>query len=101
MAGVDNGKPFVAPTDNYEMKPNELVEIPTYESERVTVEDEWDTQAICKQIVEQNPVIIKAKYAGSGKSYIGEYMKNLSYNAVCVSNQPTATKHTNRRNNEQ
>ena len=86
---VEKGKPFVAPSDDYEMKPNELVEIPTYENERVTVEDEWDTRAICKQIVEQNPVIIKAKYAGSGKSYIGEYMRNLGYNVlfVCPTNQ--------------
>ena len=86
---VEKGKLFVAPTDDYEMKPNELVEIPTYENERVTVEDEWDTAQICKQIVEQNPVIIKAKYAGSGKSYIGEYMRNLGYNVlfVCPTNQ--------------
>ena len=86
---VEKGKLFVSPTDDYEMKPNELVEIPTYENERVMVEDEWDTQAICQQIVEQNPVIIKAKYAGSGKSYIGEYMRNLGYNVlfVCPTNQ--------------
>ena len=56
---VEKSKQFVAPTDDYGMKPNELVEIPTYENERVTVEDEWDTDAIAKQIVEQNPVIIK------------------------------------------
>ena len=39
--------------------------------------------------MEKNPVIIKAKYAGSGKSYIGEYMKNLDYNVlfVCPTNQ--------------
>ena len=86
---VKKGKLFVAPNDDYEMKPNELVEIPTYENERITVEDEWDAQAICAQIVEQNPVIKEAKYAGSGKSYIGEYMKNLGYNAlfVCPTNQ--------------
>ena len=86
---VEKGKPFVVPTDDYEMKPNELVKIPTYENERVSVEDEWDTKAICKQIVEQNPVIIKANCAGSGKSYIGEYMKNLGYNVlfVCPTNQ--------------
>ena len=81
---VEKGKLFVAPNDDYEMKPNKLAEIPTYENERITVEDEWDAQAICAQIVEQNPVIIKAKYAGSGKSYIGEYMKNLGYNVLFV-----------------
>ena len=86
---VEKGKLFVAPNDDYEMKPNELAEIPTYENERITVGDEWDAQAICAQIVEQNPVIITAKYAGSGKSYIGEYMKNLGYNVlfVCPTNQ--------------
>ena len=86
---AEKDKQFNTPSDNYEMKPNELVEIPTYETEKIQVEDEWDTDAICKQIVDQNPVIIKAKYAGSGKSYIGEYMKNLGYNVlfVCPTNQ--------------
>ena len=86
---AETKKPFHEPSDDYEMKPNELVEVPTFENERIIVEDEWNADAICKQIVEKNPVIIKAKYAGSGKSYIGEYMKNLGYNVlfVCPTNQ--------------
>ena len=43
------------------MKPNELVEILTNENERAEVEQEWDADAICKQIVGQNPGIVKSQ----------------------------------------
>ena len=46
--------------------------------------NEYDTQSICEQIVECNPVFIKAKLAVSGKSCIGEYREKLGYNALFV-----------------
>ena len=81
---VEKGNPFVAPTDDYEMKPNELVEIPTHENERVSVEDEWDTKAICKQILTKNGCMMKGDVAGTGKSYSGEFFNKLSYNVLFV-----------------
>ena len=81
---VEKRKLFVAPTDDYEMKPNELVEIPTYENEGVMVEDEWDTQEIAKQILTKNGCMIKGDVAGTGKSYIGKYFKKLGYNVLFV-----------------
>ena len=44
----------------------------------VTIEQEYDTEYICKNIIEKNNrTLIRAKYAGSGKSYICEYMEKL------------------------
>ena len=41
----------------------------------LTIEQEYDTDYICKEIVEkQKTLLIKARYAGSGKSYICEHM---------------------------
>lgn len=81
---TENNKQVLPPTDYYKMKPNEIPTIPTYKNERIEVKNEYDTESICRQIVLCNPVFIKAKLAGSGKSYIGEYMEKLGYNVLFV-----------------
>ena len=49
------------------------------------IEQEYDTNWICKDIVEPSfTLLIKAKYAGSGKSYICEYMQKLGHNVIFV-----------------
>ena len=72
------------PTCQYKFKHNDLIEIPVYENEPIDVVDEFDTETICNQIIQQNPVIIRAKFAGSGKSYIGQYFKKLGKNVLFV-----------------
>lgn len=72
------------PTCPYKFKHNDLIEIPVYENERIDVVDEFDTETICNQIIQQNPCMIRAKFAGSGKSYIGQYFKNLGKNVLFV-----------------
>ena len=81
---TEDNKQVLPPTDYYKMKPNQIPTIPTYENEKIEVKDEYDTQSICEQIVQCNPVFIKGRVAGTGKSYIGEYMKNLGYNVLFV-----------------
>ena len=82
---AENDKQVSPPSDFYKMKPNEIPTIPVYKNERLPTPDEYDTQSICENIVECGGcVFIKAKFAGSGKSYIGEYMKNLGYNVLFV-----------------
>ena len=57
------------PPDEYKLKYNELVEVPQQTNERLNIEDEWDTQHICKQIVERGgKCLIRARFPGSGKS---------------------------------
>ena len=72
------------PTCQYKFKHNNLIEIPVYENEPIDVVDEFDTRTICNQIIQQNPCMIRAKFAGSGKSYIGQYFKNLGKNVLFV-----------------
>ena len=64
------------PTCQYKFRHSNLIEIPVYENEPIDVVDEFDTKTICNQIIQQNPCMIRAKIAGSGKSYIGQYFKN-------------------------
>ena len=54
------------------------------ENEENYVVDEWDTKAICKQIEEQNPCMIRAKFAGSGKSYVGQFFKKMNKHVLFV-----------------
>ena len=61
-----------------------MPEIPKVSNVKVEVEDEWDTKAICEKIATRNPVIIRARFAGSGKSYIGEYFQKMGKNVLFV-----------------
>ena len=72
------------PTEKYKFKYNKLIQIPLQENEALDVIDEWDTETICKQIIPNSPCVIRAKYPGSGKSFIGAYFKNLGYNVLTV-----------------
>ena len=58
------------PTEPYTYRLNIKHDIPIYNNNRLEVADEWSTEAICHQIVENNPCVIRAKYAGSGKSFL-------------------------------
>ena len=80
---VENNKVYELETD-YNWKFNELVKIPTFQNETIPIEDEWDVESICNKIVEKRRVMIRARFAGSGKSFIGKYMENLGYNTLFV-----------------
>ena len=70
------------PTEKYKFKYNKLIQIPLQENEALDVIDEWDTEAVCKQIIPNSPCMIRAKFAGSGKSYIGQYLNKMGYNVL-------------------
>ena len=72
------------PTEKYKFKYNKLIPIPLQENEALDVVDEWDTEAVCKQIIPNSPCMIRAKFAGSGKSYIGQYLNKMGYNVLFV-----------------
>ena len=72
------------PTEKYKFKYNKLIPIPIQENEPLDVVDEWDTEAVCKQIIPNSPCMIRAKFAGSGKSYIGQYLNKMGYNVLFV-----------------
>ena len=68
------------PSIPYTYKYNEVPEIPKNKNFNFPIEDEWDTESIYKKIVKQHPVIIKSKFPGTGKSYIGEYFQQMNKN---------------------
>ena len=72
------------PTCQYKFKHNDLIELPVYENEGIDVVDEFDTKIFCNQIIQKNPCMIRAKFAGSGKSYIGQYFKKLGKNVLFI-----------------
>ena len=46
--------------------------------------NEWDIKTICEKIMLRNPVIIRGKFPGTAKSYIGEYFQNMNKNIIFV-----------------
>ena len=72
------------PNEKYKFKFNQIIPIPTYENIKLDVADEFDTETICNQIIESNPCMIRARFAGSGKSYIAKYFSKLGYKVLSV-----------------
>lgn len=71
---------------------NKLIQIskPEINNIPITIEQEYDTEYICKEIVEKHrTLLIRARYAGSGKSYICEFMRDLGHKVlfVCPTNE--------------
>ena len=48
------------------------------------IKDEYDTQAICEQIIRSHRVMIRADLAGCGKSYIWEYLEQMGCSVLFV-----------------
>ena len=68
----------------YSWRHNEIPAIPVYKSEREEVLDEWDVQAICEKNIRRKRMMLRAKYAGSGKSFIGKYLQKMGYETLFV-----------------
>ena len=81
---LEEKKTITLPTQLYTHKFNEVREIPKISNIKVEVEDEWDTKTICEKIMLRNPVIIRGKFPGTGKSYIGEYFQKMGKNVLFV-----------------
>ena len=79
---LEEKKTITLPTQLYTYKFNEVPEIPKISNVKVEVEDEWDTKTICEKIMLRNPVIIRGKFPGTGKSYIGEYFQKMGKNVL-------------------
>ena len=52
------------------MKKNEPIEIPEVVNERIMLKDEWDSKEAVEKVLQHKHVLIKALFAGSGKSHI-------------------------------
>ena len=72
------------PTEKYKFKYNKLIQIQNQENEALDVVDEWDTEVLCKQLIQSSPCIIRAKYPGSGKSFLGQHLNKMGYKVLFV-----------------
>ena len=77
------------PSDDFKMVMNKEIEIPEPKSERVEIRDEWDTTEICKVFEDKKRVMVRAEYAGCGKSYAASHMEKLGHKVlfVCPTNK--------------
>ena len=77
------------PHEGYKIVENQFINIPTYESKEIEINDKYDTDDIISKIVEKRQCLLKAKYPGSGKSFIAERMRDKGYKVlfVCSTNK--------------
>ena len=77
------------PKDDFKMLMNNELEISEPKAERVEIKNEWDTQEICKVFEDKQRVMVRAEYAGCGKSYAASYMEKLGHKVlfVCPTNK--------------
>ena len=83
------GEEVKLPSETYQRKKNELDKIPIYKNTAIKIKDEYDTTNIIEKVISAKHVMIRAKYAGSGKSYICEKMARMGMNVlfVCPTNK--------------
>ena len=74
-------------SQRYGWRHNEIPAIPVYKSEREEVFDEWDVQDICEKIIRRKRMMLRAKYAGSGKSFMGKHLQKMGYKTLFVAPQ--------------
>ena len=67
---------FGFPYREYEMTQNKPIEIPEVVNERIMLKDEWDSKEAVEKVLEHKHVLIKALFAGSGKSHIPKQIQD-------------------------
>ena len=77
------------PSEAYQRKKNELDKIRTYKNTAIKINDEYDAKNIIEKIISVKHVMIRAKYAVSGKSCICEKMAHMGMKVlfVCPTNK--------------
>ena len=65
----EKSKNIAEPTEQWTPQKNEMIPIPVFSNETRPIENEWDTESIAKDIMTHNPMMIRSKYAGGGKSH--------------------------------
>jgi hypothetical protein len=63
---------------------HEPVKVTEHITTRLKINDEWNVDKICNNIVTYKRVVIRADLPGSGKSYACKHLQNLGYNVLMV-----------------
>ena len=72
------------PIQKLQLKENKPTELKSISVNHLDVPDEWDTVYTCELFQKHRRVMVRAEYAGSGKSYACEYMRKLGHKVVFV-----------------
>ena len=76
---------FNFPSKAFCKQPSILCDIMEYENKTGDVKDEWNTDEIIDEhIMTNRRLMIRAEFAGSGKSYICKHLKNRNYKVLFV-----------------
>ena len=87
---------IVFPKEKLQLVKNIEIKIQPVEVERLEVVNEYDCNEICKLFEKHKLVMLRAEYAGSGKSYACAYMKSLGYKVLFVSPTNKLSKELNK-----
>ena len=87
---------IIFPTDKLQLLDNSEVKIQPVKVERLEVTDEYNCDEICSLFEKYKLVMLRAEYAGSGKSYACAYMKSRGYNVLFVSPTNKLSKELNK-----
>ena len=69
----EKSKNIAEPTEQWTPKKKGLIIMPEFKNETRPIQNEWDTESIAKDIASHNPMMIRSKYAGGGKSHIAKH----------------------------
>ena len=75
----EKSKNIAEPAEQWTPKKNKLIAIPVVNNETRPIENECDTESIA-----HNPMMIRSKYAGGGKSHIAKHFSKIGYNTLFV-----------------
>ena len=80
---------IIYPLTRLALKDNHEIPIKKLEVKHLDVPDEYDTEAICRQLIEHRRVINLGELPGVGKSYNCKYLSTLGYNVllICPTNE--------------
>ena len=80
---------IILPTKKYEQKENHEIKIEPLTVKHLDVPDEYDTIYMCKLFEQYKRVMVRAEYAGCGKSYACKEMEKLGHKVlfVCPTNK--------------
>ena len=87
------GKDIIFPTNPLEKRVPNLTQLPQKAiiTHPLSIQEEYNTEYICKDIIEKhNIIVIRAKYADSGKSYICLLYTSPSPRDLSTSRMPSS-----------
>ncbi len=81
---VSKSDNITCPSSYLQLRNNRYAETETLIMKALEVPDEYDTSYICQLFEENRRVMVRAEYAGCGKTYACAYMSNLGYSVLIV-----------------